>query len=173
MVTTLILLIIFILKYNCIMSLNFSLELSNNDISNLCKKLGIQLNGIYARNGVPSIFKNGNYVINLDNKSGSGTHWVCFSKVGKTIYYVDSFGMPPPEDELKCFKEHDTIHYNKKQIQNMKSILYGYFSVGFFLFQKVNKNKNMKDVITNYTKFFKTKTSDNTLEKYIMQYYNE
>ncbi len=156
------------------MNLDFTQELSNDDISNICNRMGIQLNGIYARNGIPSTLKNGNYVINLDDKAGAGTHWVCFSKIGKTIYYVDSFGMPPPENELKVFnKENDTIHYNKKQIQNINSILCGYFCIGFFLFEKLNAGKNKKDMIISYVSMFNPKTSDNKLQKYITQYYNE
>ena len=30
-------------------------------------------------------------IINLDNSSGPGTHWVAYKKCGKSVTYFDSF----------------------------------------------------------------------------------
>ncbi len=39
------------------------------------------------------IRKNESMIINLDNSTGRGTHWVCFSKKDNVINYFDSFGI--------------------------------------------------------------------------------
>lgn len=80
---------------------------------------------MYERS-INSTLVDGNYIINMQSSTdeGNGTHWVCFIKRTDTIYYMDSFGMPPPQDLVDLgHKYSDKIFYNNKQIQNMKSIL--------------------------------------------------
>ena len=52
------------------------------------KKLGIKyLRGIYSRDRLPKKIKKECGIINLDDISGPGTHWVCYRNVtlfGKT-----------------------------------------------------------------------------------------
>ena len=51
-------------------------------------------------------------IINLDSSEGKGTHWVCYSKNNKNIYYFDSFGLDPPlelQEYLKSRNEKDKI----------------------------------------------------------------
>ena len=61
----------------------------------------LKFNGVYSRNNLPNKIKDGAYVINLDEYSDSGTHWVALY-VRKAILkdiknnyvtYVDSFGV--------------------------------------------------------------------------------
>ncbi len=51
--------------------------------------------------------KSGSYVLNLDDMSGPGTHWVAVYE-GE---YFDSYGLPPPE-VLK-----DKVMANSKRLQ--------------------------------------------------------
>ena len=37
-----------------------------------------KFNGVYARDNLPNIIKDGAYVINLDEYSNIGTHWIAF-----------------------------------------------------------------------------------------------
>ena len=38
-----------------------------------------RFNGAYSRNNLPKIIKNGAYVINLDEYTDVGTHWIALS----------------------------------------------------------------------------------------------
>ena len=40
-------------------------------------------------------------IVNLDDVSGPGTHWVAYCKLGNTVLYFDSFGdLRPPIDVM-------------------------------------------------------------------------
>ena len=57
--------------------------------------------GVYSRNNLPYKIKNGAYVINLDEYSDIGTHWIALYVNNKTVTYCDSFGI---EHNLKKLK---------------------------------------------------------------------
>ena len=60
-------------------------------------------NGVYSRNNLPKIIKNGTYVINLDEYANIGTHWIAlFVKPNYTVYF-DSFGVEHIPKEIKKF----------------------------------------------------------------------
>ena len=50
-----------------------------------------RFNGVYSRDNLPKI-KDGAYVINLDEYSDTGIHWVAFY-VQNNVIYFDSFGV--------------------------------------------------------------------------------
>jgi hypothetical protein len=55
------------------------------------------------RDQVPqTAFEDGNYVLNLDDSTSGGTHWIGFvvNTAKKSIYYFDSYGMPCPQECL-------------------------------------------------------------------------
>lgn len=57
-------------------------------------------------------WKNECAIVNLDDSTGNGTHWVCFRKKNDEILYFDSYGdLPPPEEIVKYFKGFQ-IQYN-------------------------------------------------------------
>ena len=52
-----------------------------------------KFNGVYSRDNLPGI-KDGAYVINLDEYSDIGTHWVSLWVYnGNNVTYFDSFGV--------------------------------------------------------------------------------
>ena len=51
-----------------------------------------RFNGFYFRDNLPNI-KDGAYVINLDEYSDIGTHWVALYVSNKDVTYFDSFGV--------------------------------------------------------------------------------
>jgi len=159
------------------MNLDFKKELSNVDIQNICDKLGIKINRICMKDELAQQkLKNGNYIINLENHNQSGSHWCCFKKLNKCIYYFDAFGIMPPQNEIDLFKEnHDKLSYNDLDIQDINSILCGYYCIGFFLYIQHNYNKSISldDCCESYIEMFSqnTKLNDNILKKFIMKYY--
>ena len=59
--------------------------------------------GVYSRHNLPDK-KNGAYVINLDEYSDIGTHWIALYANNKTVTYFDSFGIEhiSKEDKQIC-----------------------------------------------------------------------
>ena len=51
-----------------------------------------RFNGFYSRDNLPKI-KDGAYIINLDEYSDIGTHWVALYVQNKNVIYFDSFGV--------------------------------------------------------------------------------
>ena len=51
-----------------------------------------RFNGVYSRDNLPRI-KDGTYVINLDEYSDIGTHWVALWVNNNDVTYLDSFGV--------------------------------------------------------------------------------
>ena len=52
-----------------------------------------RFNGVYSRDNLPEKIKDGAYVINLDEYSDIGNHWVALYVNTKTVTYFDSFGL--------------------------------------------------------------------------------
>ena len=60
-----------------------------------------RFNGVYSRDNLPKI-KDGAYIINLDEYSDIGTHWVALY-VQNNVTYFDSFGVEHIPKEIKTF----------------------------------------------------------------------
>ena len=59
--------------------------------------------GVYSRDILPDKIKDGAYVVNLDEYSDTGTHWIAIYVNNKTITYFDSFGIEHIPKEVKKF----------------------------------------------------------------------
>ena len=59
-----------------------------------------RFNGFYSIDNLPKI-KNGAYVINLDEHSDIGTHWVALYVQNNNIAYFNSFGVEHISKKLK------------------------------------------------------------------------
>ena len=70
-------------------------ELSNSDLLKLCKKYKLNVEGIYSKDRIPENIE-GWCIINMDNHTGNGTHWICFFKDNINNIFWDSFGVLPP-----------------------------------------------------------------------------
>ena len=68
-----------------------------------------RFNGVYSRDNLLDKRKDGAYVINLDEYSDTGTHWIALYVNNKTVTYFDSFGVEHILKEIKKFIN------NKKQ----------------------------------------------------------
>ena len=49
----------------------------------------LRLNGVYSRGDLPDKIKDGAYVINLDEYSDIGTHWIALYVSSKTVTYFN------------------------------------------------------------------------------------
>lgn len=108
--------------------------LSNFDLLEYAKKLKIPyFRGVYMRNSLPSSGPHyyESAIINLDNSSGSGTHWVAYRKRGSEVVYFDSFGNLQPPRELILYLGVDRIKYNPERYQNFGTYNCGHLCLKF------------------------------------------
>ena len=60
-----------------------------------------RFNGVYSRDNLPDEIKDGAYIINLDEYSDIGTHWVALYVEYNAITYSDRFGVEHTPKEIK------------------------------------------------------------------------
>ena len=78
-----------------------SLSLTNFEIQKYYQNEP-RFNGVYSRDNLPKI-KDGDYVINLDEYSDIGTHWVSLYIDNNDVTYLDSFAVEHIPKEMKYF----------------------------------------------------------------------
>ena len=70
-------------------------------------------------------------IVNLDDKSGIGTHWVAYHKQNPIVSYFDSFGnLHPPKDLVKYLNA-KTIKCNYNKYQNFDTFVCGHLCLKF------------------------------------------
>ena len=104
--------------------------------------------GVFNRDNLPDKIKDGAYVVNLDENSDIGTHWVAFYVNNKTTTYFDSFGIEHISKEVKKVMGNRNIITNIYRIQNCDPIMCGYLCVGFIDYVFMGKS------LTDYTNLF-------------------
>ena len=76
-------------------------RLTNFEIQKYCQN-DPRFNSVYSRDNLTEI-KDGTYVINLDEYSDIGTHWVAMYVRNNDVTYFDSFGVEHIPKEIKAF----------------------------------------------------------------------
>ena len=97
-----------------------------------------RFNGVYSRDNLPKI-KDGAYVINLDEYSDIGTHWVALYIQNNDVTYFDSFGVEHIPKEIRTFISNKNIKTNIFRIQAYHSIMCWVFCIGFINFMLAGK----------------------------------
>ena len=112
-----------------------------------------RFNGVYSRDNLYKI-KDGAYIINLDEYSDIGTHWVALHvQNNNSVTYFDSFGVEHIPKEIRAFINNKNIKTNIFRIKAYNSIMCRYFCNGFINFAR--------KTLTEYTNLF----SPNNLKK--------
>ena len=93
-----------------------------------------RFNWVYSRANLPDKVKDGAYVINLDEYSDIGTHWIALYVNTKTVTYFNSFGVEHIPKQIKNFINNKNIISNMFRIQAYDSVMCGYFCTGFINF---------------------------------------
>ena len=60
-----------------------------------------RFNGVYSRDDLPKITKNGAYVINLDEYANVGTHCIALYVKSNEVIHFDSFDVEHVPKEIK------------------------------------------------------------------------
>ena len=94
-----------------------------------------RFNGVFSRDNLPKI-KDEAYIINLDEYSDIGTHWVALYAQNNYVTYFDSFGVENIPKEIRTFINNKNIKTNIFRMQANDSIMCRYFSIDFMLVGK-------------------------------------
>ena len=90
-----------------------------------------RFNSVYSRDNLPNKIKDGAHVINLDEYSDIGTHWIAVYVKNNDITHFDSFGVEHIPKEIKAFIKNRNIKTNIFRIQVCDSVMCIYFCIGF------------------------------------------
>ena len=90
----------------------------------------------------------GHTVINLDENTDTGTHWIALFCVRDEFIYFDSFGVDHIPKEIKEFIGNTNMKANIYRIQANGSVMRGYFCTGFIDFMLTGKT------LADYTALF-------------------
>ena len=107
-----------------------------------------RFNDVYSRDNLPNKIKDGSYVINLDEHSDIGTHWVALHVKNNDITYFDNFGVEHIPKEIIKFIDYKNVMANIFRIKAYDSIMCGYFCIGFIDFMFKGKT------LTEFTNLF-------------------
>lgn len=87
-------------------------------------------------------------IVNLGSFDTNGTHWVCYYKNNKKIFYFDSYGnlIDRPVKELITYLGKNNIYYNDNQIQDYNDPpICGHLCV--YVLKELNKNVDYKNIL--------------------------
>jgi hypothetical protein len=141
-------------------------ELSDIDIKQICKKIGLKLVGVFSKDQIPKKFKDGNYIINMqDHNKGENSHWIsCVnSKGNKANIYFDSFGVIPPK-EVEDAMSKQGFYFSVKQVQGYNSSNCGWHCI--HVLKLLQDGYNFNDIINSFGK--NKKENDKILENYFI-----
>ena len=95
----------------------------------------LRCNSFYSGDNLPKL-EDRAYVINLDEYSDIGTHWVAlYIQNNYDFTYFDSFVVEHIPKEVKIFLGNKNLKTNFFRIQAHDTIMCGYFCIGFIDFK--------------------------------------
>ena len=124
-----------------------------------------RFNGVYSRDNLPNKITDGEYVINLDEYSDIGTHWIALYALNNNVTYFDSFGVEHILKKIIKFIGNRNIKTNIFRIQAHNPVMCGYLCIGFINFMLERKT------LTDFTNLFSTnnfKKNDDMILNYFM-----
>ena len=86
-------------------------------------------------------------VINIDEYSDIGTHWVALYVNNNSVTYFDSFGVEPLPKEIKTFINNKTLTKGVFAMQAYDSIICGNVFIYWFYACKKNLNWIYKSIL--------------------------
>ena len=116
--------------------------LSNLELIQAAKELKIpNFRGVFLRDTLPKKSRKKECgILNLDDTTGSGTHWVAwFNKK----YYFDSYGLQPPNEMIDYIKT--PILYNTEQVQQSDQVFCGHLCL--YVLQQLSDGKDLQEII--------------------------
>eukprot|EP01059_Diplonema_ambulator_P033451 TRINITY_DN699_c0_g2_i1.p1 TRINITY_DN699_c0_g2~~TRINITY_DN699_c0_g2_i1.p1 ORF type:complete len:180 (-),score=0.85 TRINITY_DN699_c0_g2_i1:575-1114(-) len=134
--------------------------LTDYNIVDWCKRYKLPLRNIFMRDEIsskalietPSGSKISNelnpgfYIINFDDSSGNGTHWVCLCINNVRNLYFDPLATPVLDEVLQF-----NVLANTYALQDVRSRLCGHWCCAFMYYINKAKDKSPVDAYYNFT----------------------
>jgi len=122
--------------------------LSNFEIEDAVKKIGLKnFRDVFLRDTLPKKPKrNECAIMNLDDTSGNGTHWVAWFKHGSDKFYFDSFGLSPPTELKNYFNGY--VLYPTERNQPRQAVICGHLCL--FVLKEMQKGKHLQEIINTF-----------------------
>lgn len=91
--------------------------------------------GTFPADRIPTVgLRPASFILNFDRHSSQGSHWVALLLLpnGKAEY-MDSFGLPPIQKDIKSYIERNTrgYTYNCQQFQHPLAVTCGLYAIHF------------------------------------------
>ena len=121
--------------------------LSNIELLEAARKLKIpNFRGVSLRDTLPKKPKKKECgILNLDDTSGSGTHWVAWYKTGDEKNYFDSYGLQPPNELIDYL--HSPILYNTERVQPYDQVFCGHLCL--YVLKHLGGGQHLQDIINS------------------------
>ena len=121
--------------------------LSNIELLEAARKLKIpNFRGVSLRDTLPKKPKKKECgILNLDDTSGSGTHWVAWYKNGAEKNYFDSYGLQPPNELIDYL--HSPILYNTERVQPYDQVFCGHLCL--YVLKHLGGGQHLQDIINS------------------------
>ena len=84
-------------------------------------------------------------ILNLDDTSGLGTHWVAWYKNGTEKKYFDSYGLQPPNEPVDYL--HSLILYNTERVQPYDQVFCGHLCL--YVLKQLGGGQHLQDIINS------------------------
>ena len=123
-----------------------------------------RFNRVFSIDNLPETIKNGAYLINLNEYADVGTHWIASSCRKSEIVYFNSFDVEHVPAEIKEFAGNKNVEANIFQVQQNKSIMCGYFCIGFIQFV-LDGGKKLTDFTVMFSPY-EFETNDSIILSY-------
>ena len=109
---------------------------TNVQLNELARRMRVPyFRGVFMRNTLPTsgVRRNESGIVNLDDATGPGTHWVAYAKRNNRVVYFDSFGnLRPPKELMRYFENGaTTIEYNRTSYQTYDQSFCGQMCLRF------------------------------------------
>ena len=121
--------------------------LSNIELLEAARKLKIpNFRGVSLRDILPKKPKKKECgILNLDDTTGSGTHWVAWYKNGTEKKYFDSYGLQPPNELVDYL--HSPILYNTERVQPYDQVFCGHLCL--YVLKQLGGGQHLQDIINS------------------------
>ena len=121
--------------------------LSNIELLEAARKLKIpNFRGVSLRDALPTTPKKKECgILNLDDTTGSGTHWVAWYKNGTEKKYFDSYGLQPPNELVDYLAP--PILYNTERVQPYDQVFCGHLCL--YVLKQLGGGQHLQDIINS------------------------
>ena len=121
--------------------------LSNLELLEAARKLKIpNFRGVSLRDALPTTPKKKECgILNLDDTTGLGTHWVAWYKNGTEKKYFDSYGLQPPNELVDYLAP--PILYNTERVQPYDQVFCGHLCL--YVLKQLGGGQHLQDIINS------------------------